>query len=289
MTNDATPNWIVDATAENFQVEVIDRSREVPVVIDFWADWCQPCKQLMPILEGLANEMAGQFALVKVNVEALPEIATQFNVQSVPAVFAMKDGELVDFFQGMAPPEVVRQWIERQLPSPTEKVLTEVRDNGDMPIEEKIGKLQAVVAEDNKLYAAQILLAELFLEDGQDEEAAKWIAALEERGFLEPEAERVKAALELKKLGEDAGDLDSCRAAVAEDPDSSEKKLALAEALAAAGKFEESLPLALEVLQRDKPKFGESARQLMVDVFRQMPDDSEVVDDFRRKLAAALY
>ncbi|MEX2358386.1 MAG: tetratricopeptide repeat protein, partial [Pirellulaceae bacterium] len=287
MTNDATPNWIVDATAENFQVEVIDRSREVPVVIDFWADWCQPCKQLMPILEGLAHEMAGQFALVKVNVEALPEIATQFNVQSVPAVFAMKDGELVDFFQGMAPPEVVRQWIERQLPSPAEKILTEVRDNKEMPIGERIGKLQDIVAEDNKLYAAQILLAELFLEDGQDEEAAKWIAALEERGFLEPEAERVKAALELKKLGEDAGDLDSCRAAVAEDPDSSEKKLALAEALAAAGKFEESLPLALEVLQRDKPKFGESARQLMVDVFRQMPEDSEVVDDFRRKLAAA--
>lgn len=289
MTNDATPNWIVEATAENFQVEVLDRSREVPVVIDFWADWCQPCKQLMPILEGLAHEMAGQFALVKVNVEALPEIATQFNVQSVPAVFAMKDGELVDFFQGMAPPEVVRQWIERQLPSPAEKILTEVRDNKEMPIGERIGKLQDIVAEDNKLYAAQILLAELFLEDGQDEEAAKWIAALEERGFLEPEAERVKAALELKKLGEDAGDLDSCRAAVAEDPDSSEKKLALAEALAAAGKFEESLPLALEVLQRDKPKFGESARQLMVDVFRQMPEDSEVVDDFRRKLAAALY
>ncbi|MEX1040168.1 MAG: tetratricopeptide repeat protein, partial [Pirellulaceae bacterium] len=277
MTNDATPNWIVEATAENFQVEVLDRSREVPVVIDFWADWCQPCKQLMPILEGLAHEMAGQFALVKVNVEALPEIATQFNVQSVPAVFAMKDGELVDFFQGMAPPEVVRQWIERQLPSPAEKILTEVRDNKEMPIGERIGKLQDIVAEDNKLYAAQILLAELFLEDGQDEEAAKWIAALEERGFLEPEAERVKAALELKKLGEDAGDLDSCRAAVAEDPDSSEKKLALAEALAAAGKFEESLPLALEVLQRDKPKFGESARQLMVDVFRQMPEDSEVV------------
>lgn len=289
MTGDATPNWIVNATAENFEVEVLHRSHKVPVVIDFWASWCQPCKQLMPILEGLATEMAGQFALVKVDVEALPEIATQFNVQSVPAVFAMKDGELVDFFQGLAPPEVVRQWIERQLPSPAENILAEVRDDGDMPIAEKLEKLQAVVAEDNKLYTAQILLAELLLENGQDEEAANWIATLEERGFLEPEAERVKAALELKKLGANAGGIDSCRAALAEDPDNSEKKLALSEALAAAGKFEESLPLALEVLQRDKPKFGESARQLMVDVFRQMPEDSEVVDDFRRKLAAALY
>lgn len=281
--------WIVEVTVENFETEVLERSREAPVIVDFWATWCQPCQLLMPILEKLAIEMAGKFTLAKANTEAVPELAAKFNVQGVPAVFAVRDGAVIDFFDGMRPEEFVRGWIERQFPSAAEALLLDVRNTlGADPADVEAKLLQAIELEP-KLDFAKIMLAEHYYDQQRNEEATAVIAALEERGFLEPEAEKVKAALDLRKLGDAAGGVESCRADLAKSPEDAEKMLKLAESLAAAGQFEESLETALAVVRKDRTGHGETARQLMVDVFRQLADEEELVNDYRRKLATALY
>src|SRR6185295_9419634 len=95
--------WILEATEANFQQEAVERSRELPVVIDFWAEWCQPCRMLAPLLEKLAVEYGGRFLLVKAETENLPNIAAGFGVESIPAVYALRDGQLVDYFVGVLP------------------------------------------------------------------------------------------------------------------------------------------------------------------------------------------
>ncbi|MCC9604821.1 tetratricopeptide repeat protein [Blastopirellula sp. JC732] len=281
--------WIVDVTLENFEAEVLERSREVPVIVDFWAVWCQPCQLLMPILEKLAIEMDGKFRLAKANTEEVPQLAASFNVQGVPAVFAVRDGAIIDFFDGMRPEDFVRDWIKRQFPSEAEKLLYEVRNTLGIDPAEVEAKLLQAIELDPKLDVAKTMLAEHLYEQHRDDDAAKWIASLEERGFLEPEAAKVKAAIELRKLGAAAGGVDDCRAELAAAPDDPEKLMKLAEALAAAGQFQESLDTALAVVRKDRAGQGETARQLMVDIFRQLADDEELVNDYRRKLAAALY
>ncbi|MFI4876672.1 MAG: tetratricopeptide repeat protein [Blastopirellula sp. JB062] len=281
--------WVLEVTLENFETEVLQRSHEIPVVVDFWAQRCQPCQLLMPILEKLAAEMAGKFLFAKADAETVPQLAAQFNVQGVPAVFAMRDGAVVDFFDGMRPEEFVRSWIERQLPSEAEALLSEVRNTLGAQSTEVEAKLLQAIELDPKLDAAKIMLAEHYYDQQRDDDATAMIAALEERGFLEPEAEKVKAALELRKLGSQTDGVEACRAELAATPQDEEKRLKLAEALAAAGQFEESLDTALAVIRNDRTGQGEAARQLMVDVFRQLADDEDLVNEYRRKLATALY
>src|SRR5262249_17116038 len=105
----------------------IERSRDVPVVVDFWANWCQPCRLLGPILEKLAREMDGAFVLAKAETERVPEVAAAFQIRSIPAVFGVKDGQVVDSFLGSLPQSAVRAWIERLLPTPAEQKAAEAR------------------------------------------------------------------------------------------------------------------------------------------------------------------
>ena len=111
-----TSQWIRVATRKTWQQDVFERSRQHPIVVDFWADWCQPCRLLAPILEKLAIEYDGAFLLVKANTEQLPEAAAQFGVQSIPAVYGLRDGEVRDFFIGLLQEPQIRGWLDRLLP-----------------------------------------------------------------------------------------------------------------------------------------------------------------------------
>jgi len=286
--------WILDATLDNFQAEVLDRSSEVPVVVDFWAEWCQPCRMLAPLLESLAKEFDGQFVLVKANTELVPGIAAQFNVQGIPAVFGIRDGQIVDFFNGLLPEPQLREWLQRLVPTPAERLVSAARaaaaENPTLAEEQ----LRTALDLDPELVPAKIALAELLLAgDKRDAErtaeAAQLVHELEQRGFLEPEAEKVKAALELQQEGSTSGSIESCRAALAADPQNFSLQLALARTLAANSFYEEALQRALELVQEDRYATGEEARALMVDIFRMLPEDSELTSKYRRKLSTALF
>jgi putative thioredoxin len=285
--SEASP-WILDADEATFQATAVERSRELPVVVDFWAPWCQPCRLLGPVLEKLAAEYAGKFLLVKADVDKLPGIAAGFGVQSIPAVYAMRDGQLLDFFVGLKSEEQLRGWIDRLLPSPAEQLVADARSLATSDPKAAEAKYIEASRLDANLASAKIGLATLLLEQGRADETRAILDELEQRGFLEPEAEKLKAQLHLAAPANSSVDLPKLRAA-AGDPKNLPAALALAEGLASQAQYEEALSTALAVVQSGKKEFVEPARQLMVDVFRLLPDDSPLVTDYRRRLSTALY
>jgi putative thioredoxin len=280
--------WIIDALDQSFQREAVERSRDVPVVVDFWAPWCQPCRMLSPILEQLAREYAGKFVLVKVDVDQAQGIAAGFGVQSIPAVYALRDGRLVDSFAGLVPEGQIRAWLDRLLPSPAEQLVADARMLASTDPKTAEAKYREAAGLDPNLAAAKIALAEMLVGQRRTPEAQKIIEDLEDRGFLEPEAEKVKAALHLAQQADKAGDLDTLRAAAA-DPKNLQARLELAEALAAKQDYQQALETALAIVQAHQPKFVEPAREFMVDLFRVLGDEHELVSEYRRKLSTALY
>jgi putative thioredoxin len=282
-----SPN-IIDVTSEAFNREVIERSSTVPVVVDFWADWCGPCRMLSPVLETLAREYDGKFVLAKVDIEHSPDVAAQFGVRSIPAVFGVRDGGVIDAFVGVQPEAVLRMWIDRLLPSEAESLAAQARmleltDRGAAA--DKYGQALALTPD---LPQALIGLARIDLADGQIEDATARIAALERRGFLEPEAERLKAELTLRTQAEGAGSVDTARAALAAHPDDLALKFSLAETLAAAGQYADALALCLELVERDRKGLGEKARQTMVAIFRLLPPGDDLVTEYQRQLSLVL-
>lgn len=279
---------VIEATSETFENEVIAKSHEVPVVVDFWAEWCGPCRMLGPVLERLAEEYAGKFLLVKANTEELPDVAAGFGVRSIPAVFCLRDGKVVDMFVGVLPETAIRTWIDRLLPTAAEtKVASAAVLIAANPKAAEAAYREAL-ALDPLLVAAKIGLARAAAAQGRPEEAQAVLAELEKRGYLEPEAERLKAELAIKNQAEELGNVEMLRSAVAAAPDDLEAKLKLAEGLAATGNYDEALRLSLELVERDRKGVGEEARKTMLRIFQLLPEDSELLAESRRKLSVAL-
>jgi len=277
-------SWIVEASRESFDDQVFERSREVPVVVDFWAPWCAPCRTLGPILQELARENAGRFVLVKADTDQLPEAAMSFRVQSIPAVFGVVDGEIVDFFAGALPEPQIRSWLDRLLLG---AVVAEASRLEGSDVAKAEAKYREVISQSPNDATASIGLARVLLRQDRADESRAVVESLEGRGFLEPEAEKVKAALELRdKRGID---VEERRKAADANPDDLQLKLKLGEALAGDCQYEAALEICLALVERDRYGVGESARKLMLDVFRVLPDDSELVNQYRRKLSTVLY
>ncbi len=283
------PPDIIEVTAETFVRDVIEQSHTRPVVVDFWAPWCAPCRTLGPILEDLAREYEGKFVLAKADTEALPEIAAEFGVRSIPAVYGLRDGTVVDAFVGALPESSIRAWLGRILPTPAEQALAEARalEPTDPAVAEE--RYRAAIALEPKTPAAQAGLARTLLRLGRIEESRALITALEKRGFLEQEAEAVKAEVALRTQAAETGGVDAIRKALADDPDNPALQLDLAETLAAGGHHEDALKLALTLVEDHRKALGDKPRQLMLNVFQLLPVDSELVAEYRRRLSAALY
>ena len=226
--------------------------------------------------------------LAKVETERDPELAGQFGVRSIPAVFGFRDGRAIDAFVGVQPESVIRTWLDRLLPAPAEMIATEASRLERTDPQAAEAKYNTALMLDSDLPAAQIGLARIALEQGRLEDAQARIAGLERRGFLEPEAEQVKAELILRSQARQAGSVESVRAALAANPDDQNLKFQLAEALAAAGQYDEALDLCLELVERDRKGIGEQARQTMIAIFQLLPPDSELVAEYQRQLSVAL-
>lgn len=280
--------WIVNGTEENFE-SLVERSKELPVIVDFWATWCQPCLQLAPILEGLVLEADGKLLLVKVNVDEQQGLAMAFGVQSIPHLFVLKDGQAIDQLPGALPEAQLRQWLEQFQPSEIEQLLLDGQKLEATDTSAAEEKYRDALERDPNSDAARLRLAKLYLNQHRNAECREYLSKLEQRGFLEPEAEAIKAELELRESAADSGDLAQLRAAVAKDPANLEAKLQLADALAVAHQYAEALEFCLELVQGSTGELREKARQTMVNMFQMIGPESDLTRTYRRKLATALY
>lgn len=276
--------WVFETTEENFQRDVFERSKEVPVVVDFWAAWCQPCRMLAPLLEQAAKERAGKFVLVKAETDHNPKAAGELGVSSIPAVYGVSGGQVVDFFQGLLSPEQLGQWLDRLLE------IAEFTRAGQLEATDAAAAealYRALAERHPKESSPQIGLARVLLAQDNIDECRELLEKLAARGFLEPEAETVKSALDLR--GKQSLDLPAARAAVEKYPKDLAARWQLAQALAGHGEHQAALDECLELVSLDRKGLGEQARVLMLEVFRVLPEDSELTGTYRRKLSSALY
>jgi len=285
----AASPYITETSVATFEADVVNKSMECLVLVDFWAPWCEPCRQLGPILEKLANEFAGKVQLVKINVDESPDLAGAFGVQSIPLVVAMQDGRPIDQFMGIVPEDQLRDWLRELLPSRTEELLqkgAQLEATDPAGAESAYREALALVPDDDR---AKVGLARVIVAQERDDEAAKIIAELEQRGYLEPEAERVKSELELRAAAEEAGDLTEARKAAAANPEDLSLQLKLADALAVARKYEDALKICLDLIEKDKSGIGPETKDTMVRIFDMLGPSSELTGTYRRKLSTAWY
>ncbi|MCA9024359.1 MAG: thioredoxin [Planctomycetaceae bacterium] len=280
---------VIDVTTETFEQDVIERSAEVPVVVDFWAEWCGPCRQLAPLLENLAEEQAGRFVLAKVNIEAEQQLAAAFRVQSIPHVIALRDKQLVDQFMGLLPEAQLRTWLERILPSPADELVRAAEKLEATDPSTAEAKLREALKLSPDLPFAKIALARMLHDRGESGEAKELIEALAKRGFLEPEAARLKSLLEVESVAEASGGIEEAQKAVEEHPDDLSLRIPLADALAAGGQYQAALEVCLNVIHLDKTGVGVQAKETMLNILNLLDAESDLVSVYRRKLATALY
>lgn len=278
----------VDVGSENFQRVVLDGSKKAPVIIDFWAPWCAPCRALKPILEKLAAEYAGKFTLAKVNSDENPEIAAQFGVRGIPAVKAVVEGKLVDEFTGALPESQVRAFIERVLPTPSGLALREARTLLEAgQIAAALPILEHALALDPRNEPAKVDKLEALIALQRLADARAVLYDLHPFTLAEARVSALKAKLEFSDEGGD--DAVTLIERIRQDAKDLDARLELARHHVRAHDFEPALEQLLEIIRRDR-KFGDDiGRRTMLEVFNLLGAGHELVNEYRRKLAAALY
>ena len=291
----ADANLIKNTTTAGFMADVVDASHDVAVVVDFWAPWCGPCKQLTPALEKAVREAKGAVRLVKINIDENPEVAQQMRIQSIPAVYAFKDGRPVDGFVGAVPDSQVKQFISRL-----------AAGAGPSPIDEAIAQAKEAFAAGDTATAGNIFTEVLRHEAGNIEAIAGLArVAIVKKDFARArqlldqvpadkaghnDVVAARSSLELAEEGEKAaGALGELRQRLERDPKDHQARLDLASALFAADQREEAIDQLLDLVRRDRAWNEEAARKQLVKFFEAMGHTDSLTVAARRRLSSILF
>lgn len=278
---------VFDATTETFETEVLRKSLEVPVLVDFWATWCGPCKTLGPILEKLAGDYNGAFLLAKVDVDKEQQIAAAFQIRSVPTVFLVKDGQIVDGFPGALPEGQLREFLASHGVQPAEAAEAQAEEIPLDPQQQVAALREAVAAEPDKDELKLDLVLAL-LKTGEAAEAERLLDALPANLATDDRAVKARARLGFAAALKDAPAPESLRAAIAANADDLRARHLLGVHALVAGDSEAALEQFLEILKRDRAFEDGLARKSLIDAFRVIEDDA-LVSQYRRKMSSLLF
>ncbi len=280
--------FIRDVTSERFEAEVIQASHRAPVVVDFWADWCAPCKVLKPVLEKLARERQGEFVLAKVDTERERELAARFGIRSIPHVKAFVAGRVVSEFSGALPESAVREFLTRVIPSPAEKLrLAAHAALAEGEFERAEERLKEALALDPEHAGIRLDLVALLVARQAWSEAELELRKVPER-LRDERAEQLAARIAFWKEAETLPPLQQLEERLRRSPDDIEARVQIAERHVAEDRYEAALEQLIEVVRRDRGPQRDRARQMMLQVFT-MAGDEEYVSRYRRLLSSALY
>lgn len=280
---------MIDTTAQNFKTDVLDASMEVPVLVDFWAPWCGPCKVIGPMLEKLEQDYGGRFKLVKVNSDDEQQLSQHFRIRSIPTVFAVVQGQVVDQFQGALPESKIREFIDRLMPNPSD-IETEMAysaiEAGDFG--KATEHIRKAIDLDEFNDTARLLYAQLLLQ-GDDPNAAaaqmtKVSAAIQQEPQAQAIAQQIAAAIEANRLPANP----ALTTRIQANPADLEARLSYAEHCIQYKAWEEALTELLEIVRQDRAFQDDIGRKKMIEVFNLAANQPELVSAWRRKLSSAL-
>lgn len=280
---------VFDATTDTFETEVLQKSLQTPVLVDFWATWCGPCKTLSPILEKLAAEYHGAFELAKVDVDKEQQIAAAFQIRSVPTVFLVKDGQLVDGFPGALPEGQLREFLKQHgiepAPAPAEEAEPEP---APLDPQAEVARLRALAEAEPDNAEHRLDLALALLHVGQAEEAGKLIEALPANLATDDRTVRAKARLAFVAAAKDAPADAELEARIVADPKDLAARHLLGVRRLVEGRDADALEQFIEMLRIDRGFEDGLPRKLLIDAFRVV-DDADLVGTYRRRMSSLLF
>jgi putative thioredoxin len=292
----AAATLVKDVTTADFMAEVVDASFDQPVIVDFWAPWCGPCKQLGPILERVVRGANGAVRMVKLNIDENPEIAQQMRIQSIPAVYAFKDGRPVDGFVGALPESQVKQFVQklgggRGGPSPVEQALTmagEAAQAGDHGTAAAL--YSQVLQREPDSPDALAGLARALAARGELDEARQLLAEVPKESANHPEIVAARSALDLAEQAEKAmGATGDLRNRLERDPNDHAARFELATALFGAGQRDAAIDELLDLFKRDREWDEQAARRQLVKFFEVMGPKDPLTLNARRRLSSLMF
>jgi len=278
-----------DTTFETFARDVIDASQEVPVLVDFWASWCGPCKALMPVLTKLADEYNGAFKLAKVNIDEQQQLAQQFRVRSVPTVKVIKGGQVVDEFMGAQPESQVRALLDKYIVRESDKQMhaaLERYNNGDASAKQDMIQIVNSDPHNNNL---RLLYVDVLMREKQYDDARAILQSLPADMRQQPEVAGLLGRFEFLSTARESADADTLLATLEKEPDNCEARYQLSSLYITRAEYDKALEQLLEIMRRDRQYGDDAGRKGMLKVFEMLGGKGELVSRYRQKMAGLLY